>query len=181
MSRARSKRRACVSASVLMSASMRTSGASATHLCSAAGDDHIAVSEEVEQLIEPLRRFGLVSDDGRYLIDWQRTDVNALLPTSVGAAIMRGTVGRDEELHWLIPRWRAATVAETDRAASRTVLVAGEPGVGKTPSSPQRSLISSPTKADASSMPVVTRMRPRPMPARWISVLTQLLAGQLAP
>lgn len=111
----------------------------AARLCNAASGDQILAADVVRVLagsrgghqfvpVGALELKGLAEPLTAWEIVWSRDEGRVDVPSRLGEVAARGAcVGRDEELEAAVTAWKRATTGER-----RMVLVAGEPGIGKT-------------------------------------------------
>lgn len=111
----------------------------AKRLCDAADPGVILVSEVVRLLAGtraghryeatgPLELKGLAEPVGAFSVPWERTPaLSFALPAPLAVVETVPYVGRDEQRKVLLDAYKAASAGE-----GRTVLLAGEPGIGKT-------------------------------------------------
>jgi class 3 adenylate cyclase len=111
----------------------------AARLCNAASGDQILAADVVRVLagsrgghqyvpLGALELKGLAEPLVAWDVVWSRADSRVEMPARLGEVAARGAcVGRDAELEIVISEWKRATTGER-----RLVLVAGEPGIGKT-------------------------------------------------
>ena len=111
----------------------------AARLCNAAQGDQILAADVVRVLagtrgghqfvpVGALELKGLAEPLTAWDVVWSRGDSRFEVPSRLGEAVARGAcVGRDDELEVVVTAWKRATTGER-----RMVMVAGEPGIGKT-------------------------------------------------
>jgi class 3 adenylate cyclase len=111
----------------------------AARLCSAARGDQILAADVVRVLagsrgghqfvsVGALELKGLAEPLTAWDVLWSRDDGRVEMPSRLGEVAARGAcVGRDDELEVVVTAWKRATTGER-----RMVMVAGEPGIGKT-------------------------------------------------
>ena len=111
----------------------------AARLCDAASGDQILAADVVRVLagsrgshelvlVGALELKGLADPLVAWELTWSRDDSSVELPLRLKELVARSAcVGRDRELDAATSAWKAATTGER-----RLVLVAGEPGIGKT-------------------------------------------------
>jgi tetratricopeptide (TPR) repeat protein len=110
----------------------------ASRLCSAAGEHQILATEMVRMLagdrgghrydaVGDLILKGIAAPVAACRVRFEPTGARAPIPAALAATPNEIVVGRDEELRVLVSALKEATAGER-----RAVLVAGEPGIGKT-------------------------------------------------
>jgi class 3 adenylate cyclase len=111
----------------------------AARLCSAAQGDQILAADVVRvlagtrgghqfELVGTLELKGLAEPLTTWAVAWAREASRVEIPSRLGELAARGAcVGRDNELEAVVTAWKRATTGER-----RMVMVAGEPGIGKT-------------------------------------------------
>jgi class 3 adenylate cyclase len=111
----------------------------AARLCDAASGDQILAADVVRILagsrgghqfvpLGALELKGLADPLVAWDVVWSRHDSRVEMPSRLGEVAARGAcVGRDGELETIVTEWKRATTGER-----RLVLIAGEPGIGKT-------------------------------------------------